>query len=249
MIVVLFAWKGPRTSLRRFLVAAFALTVFFSLGSALHVAGHRVVALPWDAVVGLPIWDNVLTVRFAMYVSLVVGVIAALWTAAQPAGSTRRWLMPGLAMVALVPNPWSKDWATTYSIPRFFTAAEYRGCLRPGEIVMPAPISVGGDSMLWQVADDFRFRMAGGRITQQPPSPFMNPPSIEVITRGKSLTRGQAGLARAFIRAKGVTSVVADKELGRPWLPGLDLIAKRQDVGGVYLYRTSRGARPCPSAG
>jgi hypothetical protein len=248
VIVAWFAWRRWRTPGCRFLVAAFLLAAFFALGSELHVAGHRVIPLPWAAVIHQPLWDNVLTVRFAMYVSLALGVIAALWTAARPAGSTLRWLLPGLAMLALVPNPWANVWATTYTIPSFFTDSAYRGCLKPGEIILPEPISVGGESMLWQVANGFHFRMAGGRIQQIPPSPFMHPDSIALISGGYDLKPGQAGLVRAYIREKGVTSIVVDKGRSAKWTPVLDRIAKRQDVGGVYLYRISGETPVCPGA-
>jgi hypothetical protein len=246
VIVAWFAWRRLRTTGGRFLVAAFALTVFFALGSELHVAGHRVLPLPWIVVIHQPLWDNVLTVRFAMYISLLLGVIVALWTASRPAGSTLRWLLPGVAMLALVPNPWAKTWATTYTIPHFFTDSAYRSCLRPNEIILPEPISVGGESMLWQVANGFHFRMAGGRIQQVPPSPFMHPDTIALISGGYDLRPGQSGLLRAYIQAKGVTTVVVDKNRSRRWTPVLDRIARRRDVDGVFVYRVSGNTAGCP---
>ena len=47
---------------------------------------------------------------------------------------------------------------------------------------------------------------------------------------------------RNYIREKGVTVALVDKARSRPWTSVLDRIAKRQDVGGVYLYRFSGGA-------
>ena len=247
VIIGWFAWRRWRTPGGRFLVAAFFLAAFFALGSELHVAGHRVIPLPWVVVIHQPLWDNVLTVRFAMYFSLALAVIAALWIASRPAGSTLRWLLPVLAMLALIPNPWAAAWATTYRIPPFFTDAAYRSCLTPTDVVLPQPIGVGGDAMLWQVANDFRFRMAGGRIQQIPPSPFMHPDSIALVSGGYELKPQQAQLVRDYIREKGVTVALVDKTRSRPWTSVLDRIAKRRDVGGVYLYRFSGGAPGCPA--
>jgi hypothetical protein len=55
-------------------------------------------------------------------------------------------------------------------------------------------------------------------------------------------------LLREYFRAKGVTSVIVDKAQAGIWTPPLDRIAKRQDVGGVFLYRVAGAPRPCPSA-
>ena len=150
-------------------------------------------------------------------------------------------------MLALIPNPWAAAWATTYRIPPIFTDAAYRSCLTPTDVVLPQPIGVGGDAMLWQVANDFRFRMAGGRIQQIPPSPFMHPDSIALVSGGYELKPQQAQLVRNYIREKGVTVALVDKTRSRPWTSVLDRIAKRQDVGGVYLYRFSGGAPGCPA--
>ena len=51
-----------------------------------------------------PLFDNVLTERLALYVSLATAVIVALWTAARPPG-LGRWLLPALLLIAMAPNP------------------------------------------------------------------------------------------------------------------------------------------------
>ena len=84
--------------------------------------------------------------------------------------------------------------------------------------------------MLWQVADGFRYRMAGGRIGQVPPTEFMNPPSIEKISRDVPLRPDQAGLVLAYAKQNGVTSVVVDKRQAAVWAPILARIAKESDV-------------------
>ena len=101
--------------------------------------------------------------------------------------------------------------------------------------------------MLWQVAADFRFRIAGGHF-ETPPSAFMHPQSLEEVT-GDFDPPAEAGLFRAFIRAKDVTTVIADPHQAQPWIPALDRIARPEAVGGILLYRVAADAPACkPSA-
>jgi hypothetical protein len=242
-IVGLFGWRSWRTDGGRFLLTAFGVTGLASLGSRFTVDGHGVFWLPWALVVHLPIWDNVLPARLSLYVWLVTAVIVSLWIASTR-GGLLRWLLPVLAVLALAPNLSAPYWATTYRVPAFFTSSGFRACLSPGEIILAEPAGSGGDSMLWQAAADFRFQVDGGTI-QTPPSAFMHPQSIELVSRGEPIPPEQYELLRAFIRAKHVTSVVADPRTARAWIPALDRLARPQAVGGILLYRVAANAPPC----
>jgi hypothetical protein len=257
VIVTLFARRRWRTAGGRFLIAALVLTVLASLGPELTVGGHRVVpiptpfghetvTLPGVGTKFLPLFDNALPVRFALYTSLAVAMIVALWLASRPRRDVWAWLLPALAILLLVPNPAAGFWATTYEIPPFFTDPAYRTCLGPNEIVLPQPIRGGGPSLLWQVADDFRFRVDGGRLQTSAPSSFLHPTSIAEISIGNAPQRNRSQLLSAFFRAKGVTSVIVDKPAAAVWGPALDRLARRRDVGGVLLYRVEGTSRPCP---
>jgi hypothetical protein len=102
--------------------------------------------------------------------------------------------------------------------------------------------------MLWQAADDFRFRMTGGRLQTSAPTSFLHPQSIAQIAIGNPPGPDQSKLLRAYFAAKGVTSVIVDKAHAGIWAPPLDRIAKRHDVGGVLLYHVAGPARPCPGS-
>jgi hypothetical protein len=260
-IVVLFARSRWRGAVGRFLVVSLVLSIVLSLGPELTVGGHGLFPIPTPfghdsiTVPGmgrkfLPLFNNALPVRFALYTSLAVAVIVALWMASRPAGDVWRWVLPALGVLLMLPNPAANVWTTTYKIPKFFTDAAYRGCLAPGEVILPQPVRSGGPEMLWQVADDFRFRMAGGRLQTSAPTTFLHPPSIARISIGDppSPGPGYVKLLREYFRAKGVTSVIVDKAQAAIWTPPLDQIAKRQDVGGVIFYRVGGAPRPCPSA-
>src|SRR5207247_4481985 len=117
--------------------------------------------LPWAAVVHRPVFDNVLPARFALYVSLVASVAAAVWI-----GLTRGRLfgrpvvLPVLAVAALVPAVWSVDFAGRPERWPFFTQSLYKLCVPRGETLAVFPFGRWGDSMLWQAACGFWFRVA-----------------------------------------------------------------------------------------
>jgi hypothetical protein len=246
-IVVLYARTAWRTPLGRFLLAALALAVYVSFGPKLSVYGHGTIPLPTllghNAIGGhyLPLFDNILPVRFALYASLAAAVIAALWMASARSG-VLHWLLPGLAVLLLVPNPGAGVWTTTFSVPAFFTSAVYRTCLTGNEIVLPEPVGSGGQAILWQAENGFHYRLAGGRLQTSPPSDFHHPPGIEQIAVGYPPVANQAQLLRRYFRAKQVTSVIVDKSEAAIWTPALDRIVKPRDIGGVLLYRVGGSA-------
>lgn len=244
-IVVLYARRWWHTARGRFLLAAFVVATYLSLGPELSVGGHNVVPLPnvlghQTISVGghtkfLPLLDNILPVRFALYAALAIAVIGALWTAT--ARGAARWLLPALTVLLLVPNPGAGVWATTYSVPPLFTQARYRPCLATPGNVLPEPVGMGGQAMLWQAEADFRFRLAGGRLQTSPPSSFQHPPGIAQIAVGYPPVRNQASLLRAYARAKDVTLAIVDKRWAATWAPALSKLASAEDAGGVLLYR------------
>jgi hypothetical protein len=229
------------------LLAALVIVVVASLGQKLTIGGHRSISLPWSIVANWPLFENVLPARLAMFVSLVTAVIAALWTAAQPPGMLR-WLLPGLAVLAIAPNPAAGVWASHYTVPAFFTDIRYRSCLAPDENILPLPVRGDGESMLWQVVSHFRFRMAGGRIAPQPPASFLAPPDVAEVAGDNPLPASEAPALAAFIKAKDVTTVVVDASLAPDWTGALDRIATPHPLGGVIVYHISDGSPSCPGA-
>jgi hypothetical protein len=258
VIVALFAWRRWRSPVGRFLLVSLLLTIYGSLGSKLTVYGHTVLPLltpfghetlnlPVIGLTNIPLFNNTLPVRFMMYASLICAVIVALWAASRPAGARlTRWGLPALAVLALVPNPYVSTWATTFSIPQFFTSSAYRSCLAPGAIVLPEPVGNGGEAILWQAANGFHFGLAGGRLTTSPPTTFMHPRSLQPISVGYLPGPNQTRLLRGYIDAKHVTNVIVDERQASIWGPALNRIAKPDNVGGVLLYRVSGAAQACP---
>jgi hypothetical protein len=244
VVVGLYAWARLRTPGGRFLVASFLLAVLAALGATLRVDAHRVAPLPWEHVGYLPLFDNVLVERLSLYVALAVAVMVALWTASQSAGLLR-WLLPALAILAIVPNVALGRWAESYAVPQFFADGTYKRCLEAGENILPLPPSSTGDEDLWQVASGFRFRMAGGYVFAGPPSAFLTPPAVAQVAHGNPVPAGQAEVLRTYIREKHVTSVVVDAQESDLWTAALDRIATPQRIAGVVLYRLGASSPRC----
>jgi hypothetical protein len=243
-IVALYAWKRARTAGGRFLIASFVLAVLAALGSNVVVDGHSSLRLPWTAVEHLPLFDNVLPERFTLYVSLAAALIVALWTASCARG-VLQWLLPALAILAIVPHPAAGTWVTHYAVPPFFSDSSYRGCLSPGENILPLPPTFDGDADLWQVESGFRFTMAGGYIAVGPPASFLTPDAVAWIARGNPVRPDQVQMLVTYIHDKRVTSVVVDKSQ-RLWAAVVDRIAAPHDVGGVLLYHVAGPGPSCP---
>jgi hypothetical protein len=255
VIIALYAHARWRTQGGRFLLACLVVAAYAALGPKLTVDGHHVVTLPTvfghDSVdvpgIGkksVPLFNNTLPVRFAVYVALAAAVIAALWMAKRAQG-VALWLLPALTLLVLVPNV--ALGTTTYSIPPFFTDPSYRPCIEPDAIVFPEPVGGGGQAMLWQAESGFRYRLAGGRLQTSPPSAFLHPDSIAQISVGYPPVRDQTQLLRAYFQKEHVGYAIVDKREAAIWAPAIDRIAVRHDVGGVLLYDLAGRLSPtCP---
>ena len=259
LVLALYARQWWQSAGGRFLLVALAVATYLSLGPELTIGGHGLIPLP--TLLGhdtltipglgkkfLPLFDNILPVRFALYAGLVVAVTVALWMRSYAGPRLVRMLLPALGVLLLVPNPGAGVWATKVAVPAFFTDAAYRSCLAPGDIVLPEPVGIGGQAMLWQVEAGFRFRMAGGRIQTSPPSAFLHPSGIAQISVGYLPVKGESQLFETYIRTKDVTSVIVDPRQRSIWAPFLNRIATPKTVGGVLLYRVGKTAGTSPGA-
>ena len=194
-----FAWPRRREPGARLLVVLIALGVVAELGLALHVAGERVIALPWALAAKLPALGIVLPVRFTMYVALGVAVAAALWAASPRPSWWVRAALVGAAVVSIVPAVSRDLWSTTPARAAFFTDGIYRTCLRPDETVL-IPSAAFMDATLWQVESDFRFRLASSATsarTSRTASPTRRWPSTSSTTTCRRVAAQPSSVWRA----------------------------------------------------
>ena len=211
-----------------------------TFGSWLHLRSYRLLPLPWLAVRHLPLFDNVIPLRFSLYVSLAAAVAVAVW-AASPRHS--RWIrvtLAGAAVVSLVPNLTLGVWHTTPPRPAFFAAGLYRSCLSRDANVLVLPPPSRTDALLWQAESDFRYRMANGSLSPALPHGLPRPRIAAEIADNDIPRRGLADIL-TLARAQRVDAILVTPG-GEQWGRVLDPALHPRPVGGVALYplRASR---------
>jgi hypothetical protein len=231
LIVAWYALRARTSATARLLVVLLALSLFVSLGTALHVEGERKAWLPWDAVARLPVFDNVLPSRFAAYTALAAAVAVALWTASQR--GLLRIVLPLLAVAALLPAVWRPDFRDLPQRWPFFTQRLYRICIPKGENVVIFPYGFRGDAMLWQAESGFWFRMAEGYLTPKPPAPFIDDKLVQKLT----YTYDVAGPAQilGFSRRKHVGRVLSTVQDQHPSGTVMHRFGPLQVLGGMMV--------------
>ncbi|TMC48568.1 MAG: hypothetical protein E6J14_10740 [Chloroflexi bacterium] len=171
LAVVAVVIRCRRNPVVRFVaVLGFTMAVL-SLGSELHIHGHHTdIPLPWRAIADLPVFENVLPNRLALYTDLMLAVLLAIgavelfgWTPARP--RLRRWAgglaVTGAAAVPLLPSvPYPH---APISVPAFFTDGEAER-IPADAVVLVAPMQqmFPDEPMLWQAQAAFRYRMPQG---------------------------------------------------------------------------------------
>ena len=249
-IVVLFLVRRRATPAGRFLIAVLVIGFVAALGAGVHVAGHRIGPGPWAIVGGLPLFNNLITARFALYLALATAAIVALWAAGREPRLWLRVALPLLAVIAILPQPRFGLWKVTPHVPAFFTDAAYRNCLAPGEnVLIVEPQEATADPLLWQARAGFRFTIAGGEISPEAPESFMRFAAFLAFRFGEVPPHGTADVL-ALARAKHAGAILIDGRYAGfyRWLRR-DL-HPLPELGGMLVYRVDGRAatRPgCPA--
>ncbi len=181
--LAILAWSikdARRSATSRFLIAATALAALVTLGTAIVWRGHTKLWLPWSLVARLPVFDNVLPARISLYLALGAAVLVSVWIT-QHRGFIR-WVLPLLAIAALVPALWRPDYRSHPERWPFFTDGTYKICFPKGENLAMFPFGSEGNATLWQAETNFWYRMAGGYLKPDPPAASMADPVIKELT-------------------------------------------------------------------
>jgi hypothetical protein len=250
--VLLFAYFSLRWRKDRILIfsAALALISFvLSLGSRLTLVSRPShIPLPEALLVHLPLWSSIVPARFACLVALFAVIAVALGAEhffSQLDGHRTSGLgvrIGDMSVVAailcsaallfpLLPMqtqslPWAKDIpATLRAIPS-------------GTVVLSYPLSLSPwtETMSWQAADEMRFRIIGGYVTQQQGKHFGE--SYPVLLDPKVLEE-------TMIKAQLGSNVVSGEQLTFPKPDAhLDVQAalctflQRYHVGAVTFWKS-----------
>jgi hypothetical protein len=245
-ILAWFAWSRRRSPPARLLIVLLLLGLLAELGPSLRIRGHQYATLPWSLLVHLPVFNNVLPARLAVFVALAAAVIAALWSATTQVPRWLRIVLPVLAAVAIVPAFWHGTWHVHPTRPMFFSSGAYLRCLSPSTTVLALPYPSWGDSMLWQAEHDFRYRMADGSLSPVIPPGVPDLPTVLQLVSNDPPTGGGRAIVN-FARHQHADAILVDGTHSQPWRSLLDAIGLHAtDNGGVYLYRLSGHATSCP---
>ncbi|MDE8346241.1 MAG: hypothetical protein POH28_08745 [Acidocella sp.] len=173
-IIWRFARDHAALDQRRYLRVIFLILLVASLGPRPWLNGHYLpVFLPWMLMVHVPVLSNALPTRFALFISLVTAIIAALWIAA---GRQRMWrvALGCLACLSIMPDPhpWTKIPSSS-----FFAPNEVTKILGPNPRLLILPFALNGPSSFWQQESRFSFTETGGYLGF-PPRPVQNFPVV-----------------------------------------------------------------------
>jgi hypothetical protein len=236
LIVARYTITRWRLTSTRILAAMLALVVVLLLGSRLHIAGRPTISLPWK---WLDQWllRDVIPLRLAVYMFLIVAVIGAMWLAqARARGwALAKWAAAAASIAFLVPNTTGGLWLSRLSNPAFFTTHQYRSVLTRGETVLALPFGPLGNSMLWQAETGMWFRMAGGYLSPVYPADYGADPLFPALFRH---ARPEPHTLRSFLARRHVGAVIVDPKMPERWPRALAALGlKRVSLGGVWFYR------------
>lgn len=241
-------WKRGDPWIRFAAVIAFIAYVL-SLGPYLVVGSHSTtIPLPFDLLARIPVIDNLLPARFSLYTDFLVAFILSRAFATFGARSvslrSRASARVALsfcaiaAVVSLVPNWPNREVSSVTPISRL---AAKSTSIRGVVLASPFPIYPWDEAMLWQIQDDWRWKLVGGyalipiagRASEDPDrlAPYVaqeylesfDAPHVSETPRDLEVQFGSAFIVdhlRTFVRKNDVDFVVfwpfrRDPALGR----------------------------------
>jgi len=243
VLAVVLAVTAWHSRLVRFLSCMLIFIIVASLGPSLYWDGRIVARLPWAAMYHLPIVRNSYPARLMLFAFLVLAVATALFLAssARPTMRWARWSLGVLviAAVALAASPLSVTRHST--VPAFISAGQYRGQLKPGEIVVVVS-SVGNAGMLWQAEADYYMRIAGGFINRGLTHRTDLPEPVQNLAQP---TPANVAQFERYIRADHVGAILLDAGHEPVWAGIFQLAGLvGHTVGNVIVYPT-HGCQAC----
>ena len=219
-----------------------------TLGTAVVWRGHTKAWLPWSLVARLPVFDNILPARFAAYMALGAAVLVSVWISSRR--GFIRWLLPLLAIAALVPALWRPDYVSHPERWPFFTQGIYKICFPKGQNVAIFPFGSQGNSTLWQAETNFWFRMPEGYLAPDPPPASLADPVVKELTYTNDIPTPAQILQLA--RLEKVDRILSVDIYTHPDGTQMHRFGAVQDMGGVLISpgcgypSLQKGVHPTP---
>jgi hypothetical protein len=251
LILITVRWICTHWQLRssRFLAAAICISILWTLGPTLHVAGQSTIWLPYRVISGLPLFNMVLDSRIAMYTGLLAAVTLTLWLSERrkkPADQWRRplkWVAALVAAAFVLPNlvDINAGYNSTRAIPAFFATNTYRSYIARGANVLPIEWGFYSPSLMWQAEDANYYNLANGYFTPTPPQTWLDGSSTATVNDLWNNTphSGDGPVLRSILISRHVDDVVVSSSAMVLWKQVLRRAGLRQPVhvGGIYLYK------------
>jgi hypothetical protein len=221
------------------LLAFLAVVAVLASGPVLHILGRPSIGLPGELLTHVPLLQHATPQRFPAYAALALGVVAAIWVAR---GSGRsgwiRWVVAGLAAVAILPAPDASAFHAYGTTPAFFTNGEVQQQIAQGEMVFSVTERPASE-LQWLAASDFWYRI---------PQAYIGP--IPAAYVGQPLYRGLAVNQlnpyiptpeefATWLTDRGVTAVLMDDDAVWKFEPLLTSVGLQQvhQGDGVSVWR------------
>jgi hypothetical protein len=231
------AWRMRRRLAARTAAIVGAVSLVLSLGGSLRVLGHEThMPLPFRPFTHIPLLQNVIPARLAVFTLLAAAVLVALLiqdVAKEPAGRQRLWLgAVALGMVFVIPTT---PRASTLTYPPFFSDTD---AIPAGANVLFAPFGSDLFPMAAQVKNEFRYRLPqGGVYTPDGFTPGGGAPKGAIFEAISAVANGRQPRGPAAPCARSTRELMT--ETCRAVLVS-DL--RRLRIGAVVVLNDARGA-------
>ncbi len=181
-IIILILQLRQRPVRRTWLAPGYALFIIImvaALGPKLHWYGSTWAWLPESLLTDLPLFRFALPARLMFYAEVVAVLLLT------PSLTSMRWSRRlrigvfGVMAVSLLPNFWmAPGWTEPIQVPVFYHRGVASKLLPHHTTVLVWPYNTSGQSMIWQAESGFAFRMAGGYVAPDAPSPYNTWPFV-----------------------------------------------------------------------
>jgi hypothetical protein len=254
LIICWFIKDHWETSYGYVLIFSLIFITIASLGPGLLVGGHMVGPMPWIVMIFVPLIKYAITLRFMMYVFLVIAIMVSLWFAKpDEKAHPLKIALVVCAVVALLPNFLATYyWRSDLDLPEFFKSGVYKQHIGKNDNVLILPYADQTNCLIWQVQSDMYFKMAGGYVNENMPPEYAKFKITEGFISMDPIANCDQEL-KAFLKDKGIREIVVAPSINAPWkelrpgykeypprdwapmLSGLGV--KPISIGGVTLYK------------